>query len=117
MVFNGKVVPAHILSWRFFRGEIPRGLCVLHQCDNPPCVNPDHLFIGTHGDNARDKISKGRQNKGEKNGGNKLSESQMQEIRLRRESGETLASIAADYKITFQHVSAIAKRIKWRHYA
>ena len=50
----------HRLAWTFMYGEIPEGMCVLHRCDNPPCFNPKHLFIGTKADNTKDMISKGR---------------------------------------------------------
>ena len=51
---------AHRLAWKEAYGEIPQGLCVLHRCDNPGCINLDHLFLGTKGDNNRDRKSKGR---------------------------------------------------------
>lgn len=55
---------AHRASWIIAHGDIPSGQCVLHHCDNPPCVNPQHLFLGTKGVNAADMVSKGRQARG-----------------------------------------------------
>lgn len=57
---NGRDVKAHRVSWLLWYGEIPKGLRVLHRCDNPPCIRPDHLFLGTQKDNVLDAVAKGR---------------------------------------------------------
>jgi hypothetical protein len=60
MQMNKKHMDAHRASWLLFNGEIPNGMCVLHKCDVPLCVNPRHLFVATHRDNTHDMIRKGR---------------------------------------------------------
>jgi len=62
--FNKKMTKAHRVSWEIHKGPIPVGKQVLHTCDNPPCVNPEHLFLGTNTDNVQDKVFKYRQAKG-----------------------------------------------------
>jgi hypothetical protein len=77
---DGDTILAHRASWRLFRGEIPRGSVVCHRCDNIFCVNPDHLFIGSHQDNVDDKVSKGRHARGDTCGKSKLRTEQVLEI-------------------------------------
>ena len=78
---NGRMQNAHRVSWELTNGPIPKGLEILHKCDNPPCVNPSHLWAGTQTENQQDSIRKGRFVRGVKNGHNKLTPEQVLEIR------------------------------------
>lgn len=106
-------VTAPRFSFEMHHGPIPEGMHVLHRCDNPTCVSPDHLFAGSAGDNMADKKAKGRQLKGEQIHQAKLTESDVREIRLLRESGSTLLSIAIKFEVTEGLISRICSRHVW----
>lgn len=108
---------AHRVAWMLTHGRIPPGLLVCHKCDNPPCCNPAHLFLGTHAENVHDCIQKGRRARmlGSKHPMAKLTESDVTVIRRRRATGEGLKPIASDYAVTIQTISYIANRKIWSH--
>lgn len=109
---------AHRVSWELSCGSIPPGLFVCHHCDNPPCVNPSHLFLGTPADNARDCQLKGRHARsaarGEKHPSAKLTRAQAVEIFRRAKNGERQRSLGDEFGINRQTVSKIAARQRWR---
>lgn len=104
---------AHRLAWMQAHGPIPAGLHVLHKCDNRPCVNPEHLFLGTHQENVADCIAKGRQNRGSKNGNASLTEEQARLIL--DDTVGTHDLIAARHGVSRPTVSRIKSRKTWRH--
>lgn len=103
---------AHRTSYRLFVGEIPAEKLVLHRCDRPWCVNPEHLFVGTYADNAQDMINKGRQNwaYGERGGLAKLTDAQVIEIREAHARGELQREIAARFGVSAKQISVIVNR-------
>lgn len=114
---NGKVWYTHRYSWFLESGEIPDNLFVLHRCDNPSCVNPKHLFLGTHLDNLKDMRQKGRGSgpKGDKNASAKLCEADIVEIRKLFSQGNSRASIARQFKVAWHSINKVlnGKRWKW----
>jgi uncharacterized protein (UPF0248 family) len=83
LAINGKQIPTHRLSYEYFVGPIPEGMCVCHTCDTPLCLNFNHLWLGTKKDNMRDCVNKDRNyhSRGEKHPKHKLTEEQVKEIR------------------------------------
>ncbi len=109
--FNWKSYQAHRLSWMAYRGEIPDGLHVCHHCDVRLCINPYHLFLGTHDDNMADKVAKNRQARGVANGMAILTPEIASAIRA---ANGTQTAIATEYGICQQTVSAIRLGKLWR---
>lgn len=107
---------AHRVSWQIHNGPIPKGLCVLHKCDNASCVNPKHLFLGTKADNNADMRAKGRQARGAQTNSTKLVDDDVIEIRrLREEDKLTLQRIADTFDIGLSTVGHIIRRETWTH--
>lgn len=97
---NKRTNKTHRYVWDAVHGSIPSGMHVLHRCDNPPCCNPAHLFLGTNADNVADRDAKGRQAKGDRNGKQKLTAAQVNEIRAKYEAGgATQKDLAAQYGV------------------
>lgn len=88
---------------------------ILHRCDNPPCINPDHLFIGTASDNAADKVKKDRHNRGERTWKTVLTPADVIRIRELSASGISNLSMAKDYGVTTSAIYAVVNRINWKH--
>lgn len=114
---HSKVWQAHRYSWLIHYGYIPKGLCVCHVCDDPACVNPGHLWIGTQLENMQDKIKKGRLRVGigERHGHSKLSNKQVLKIRAIYSKGVTRASLAQKYRVTPANIGNVVNRKTWKH--
>lgn len=109
---------AHRVSWMIAHDRwVPDGLFVCHTCDNRPCVNPNHLFLGTPDDNMQDKKRKGRQSRlpGESNPRAVLTAVDVAHIRRLRSSGASLSDIGDKFGVSISNVSAIALRKRWGH--
>jgi len=130
-------VKAHRWIWVYYNGDIPDGMFICHRCDNPRCVNPDHLFMGTVQDNRIDCVEKGRNRLSDeekeikariaalrfekvkpppyiKKKGNKLTKETAAIVKSRILSGEHYAFVAADYSISPSYAHAIANGRGWK---
>jgi hypothetical protein len=112
---GGKAVLAHRAVYELTHGTSPENFCVCHSCDNRSCVNPAHLFLGTHADNSRDMSAKGRAAAGERSGVNKVTTEDVREIRRLAAEGHRQRDIAARFGIVQSNVGMIVRRETWRH--
>lgn len=115
-MINGKVHRVHRVVWQLWNGPIHGGLFVCHRCDNPPCCNPAHLFLGTNRDNLRDAAAKKRlhrpDNRGERSGMAKLNELEVREI---FSSEEPAAICGARFGVAKSTVLGIREGLTWKH--
>lgn len=120
---NGHNRLAHRYAWELGHGFIPEGLCVCHKCDNPPCCNPDHLFLGTKKDNAADRNLKGRQacRVGERNPLAKLQPEAVREMRARYRPHfryphkDSARALAVEFDVSRCTISKIVGGRSWKH--
>ena len=116
---GSKKIPAHRLSYQLHKGEIPDGFIIMHTCDNPSCVNPDHLVAGTYSENTQDAVSKGRWHqgvpplkRGESHHRSKLTDQIVLEIRA---SQETNRQLAVKYGVSPSLIGCVRRRKIWSH--
>lgn len=115
---NSGTSQAHRVSYEYYIGPIPSGMCVCHKCDVPCCINPAHLFLGTHLDNVRDMIAKGRnepllrRHRGSSSRYSKLTDEQVLKIRDDRRLQRVIAS---EYGVNRTAISRIKSRVRWKH--
>jgi len=107
-----KVKYAHRVSYEIYIGKIPSSKFVCHACDTPSCVNPDHLWLGTHNDNMLDMMTKDRSAKGERSAAAKLTEEQVREIRFDSRVQQT---IAEEHGVDQTLISQIKLGKIWKH--
>lgn len=117
-----RVALAHRRSYELTTGEIPEGMLICHRCDNPPCVNPSHLFVGSHMDNFQDMLDKGRgvrrTLRGENHGMARLTWEDVQRIRQLYTPGVRMrgvGAVAAEYGVTRQLIRFIVIRKLWKY--
>lgn len=111
-----RTLTAHSVSWQITHGQIPSGMCVLHSCDNPACVKPNHLFLGTQLRNIQDKVAKGRQAFGEQSNQSALTEADViAVINWERGDPESLSNMASRLGVSLSALSLIRSGKSWKH--
>ncbi len=106
---------AHRVSYEIHKGEIPKGMVVMHSCDNRGCCNPDHLSLGTDADNARDKVAKGRHSFGARRYNAKLDDAKVRHIRTSPEI--KTADFVRMYGVSQSVITNARNGVTWRHVA
>lgn len=127
LLVNGKHTRAHRLAWKLTNGVIPTDMLVCHSCDNPSCVRPDHLFLGTNADNSADMNAKGRTARGERcaprnpargerDANAVLTAAKVRRIRLLYATGRiSQQKIADSFGVNQTCISAVVRRFTWAH--
>ncbi len=124
-----KEIGAHRVSYEYFINDAPEHMKVCHHCDNPSCINPLHLFLGTQKDNMVDMVKKGRHaRRGNSGGGNrkthrrgeehhqaKITKDVVKEIRQRAASGERHSDLGKEFGVCTSHISKIVVKKYWKH--
>lgn len=108
---DGRSLRAHRVTWEYVNGPIPEGMLLCHRCDNPSCVNPDHLFLGCHKNNHEDRGAKGRTARGERHGRAKLTVADVLSI---RETKPGYQAAAERFGIGKTHYHRILRGQAWR---
>lgn len=108
---DGRRTGVHRLAYELAHGPIPAGLFVCHSCDNPPCCEPSHLFLGTPADNTKDMRAKGRGTSGPRPDLQRLTDAQVRSIRSRVAAGERQVALAAEFGLSSSYVSTLVARI------
>lgn len=111
---GGKRDRVHRHAFRKFKGEIPSGMIVRHICDNRKCCNPDHLILGTHADNAHDRVERGRGAEGETNGRSKLKGGDVRRIREMSDEGYKTLTLAAMFDVSRETIRRVKNNRTWR---
>lgn len=111
---------AHVITWENHNKQmVPKGMVVRHTCDNPPCCNPEHLSLGTQGDNVRECHAKGRArpgvSKGEANGQSKLTEQDVIKIRAEFRQGAAKTALARKYSVSDTLIRKVVNKSAWSH--
>lgn len=119
VVRKGVFYGAHVVSYALTHGPIPPGMSICHRCDNPPCVRPDHLFLGTQSDNAYDMFAKGRatRTRGMERANARLTDGDVRVIRSAPRYWGLIRDLSAHYGVSTTTIRDIRNGQKWRHVA